>query len=214
MGRLNLRGFCCDTKYTPPTSSVSFSPAIAAYYMCSTIKEENGNEKMNFDNNEDALEFINRLLERLHQADYINQGSKIEVVYVASGGQHVETQINIGAHPNEGSEKETKDNIPPPEAMTRAVERTMAQGYWWASTAWAVVYRVYQMKGYSGGIRQFVREVEEWPWQKKPIFPCNYDSVQKPIVGGKLMRTIDKWKDDGAMEQMQKLGQALFDLLN
>ena len=169
---------------------------------------------MNFDNDEDALVFINRLLERLHQADYINQGSKIEVVYVASGGQHVETQINIGAHPNEGSEKETKDNIPPPEAMTRAVERTMAQGYWWASTAWAVVYRVYQMKGYTGGIRQFVREVEEWPWQKKPIFPCNYDSVQKPIVGGKLMRTIDKWKDDGAMEQMQKLGQALFDLLN
>ena len=103
---------------------------------------------------------------------------------------------------------------PSPEAMARAVERTMAQGYWWASTAWAVVYRVYQMKGYSSGIRQFVREVEEWPWQKKPIFPCNYDSVQKPIVGGKLMRTIDKWKDDGAMEQMQKLGQALFDLLN
>jgi hypothetical protein len=98
--------------------------------------------------------------------------------------------------------------------MARAVERTMAQGFWWASTAWAVVYRVYQMKGYLGGIRQFVREVEEWPWQKKPIFPCNYDSVQKPIVGGKLMRTIDKWKDDGAMEQMQKLGQALFDLLN
>ena len=51
---------------------------------------------MNFDNNEDALEFINRLLERLHQADYFNQGSKIEVVYVASGGQHVETQINVG----------------------------------------------------------------------------------------------------------------------
>ena len=169
---------------------------------------------MNFDNDEEALGFINRLLERLHQADFTNHGSKIEVVYVASGGQHVETQINIGAHPNEGSEKETKDNIPPPEAMARAVERTMAQGYWWASTAWAVVYRIYQMKGYSGGIRQFVREVEEWPWQKALAFPCTYDSVQKPIVGGKLMRTIDKWKDDGAMEQMQKLGQALFDLLN
>ena len=54
---------------------------------------------MNFDNNEDALEFINRLLERLHQADYINQGSKIEVVYVASGGQHVETQY-ISLTPN------------------------------------------------------------------------------------------------------------------
>ena len=168
---------------------------------------------MNFDNNEDALEFINRLLEQLHQAGHTNNGSKIEIVYVASGGQHVETQINIGAHPNEGSEESTSVT-PPPEAMARAVERTMAQGYWWASTAWAVVYRVYQMKGYTGSISQFVREVEEWPWQKKPIFPCNYDSVQKPIVGGKLMRTIDKWKDDGAMEQMQKLGQALFDLLN
>ena len=162
----------------------------------------------------EVLKMLNELLEQMHRTGHINQGSKIEIVYVASGGQHVETQINIGAHPNEGSEKETKDNIPPPEAMARAVERTMAQGYWWASTAWAVVYRLYQMKGYTGGIRQFVREVEEWPWQKKPIFPCNYDSVQKPIVGGKLMRTIDKWKDDGAMEQMQKLGQALFDLLN
>jgi hypothetical protein len=67
--------------------------------MCSTIKEKNGNEKMNFDNNEDALEFINRLLERLHQADFTNHGSKIEVVYVASGGQHVETQY-ISLNPN------------------------------------------------------------------------------------------------------------------
>ena len=29
---------------------------------------------MNFDNDEDALEFINRLLERLHQADFTNHG--------------------------------------------------------------------------------------------------------------------------------------------
>ena len=50
---------------------------------------------MNIDNDEEALGFINRLLERLNQADFINHGSKIEVVYVASGGQHVETQINL-----------------------------------------------------------------------------------------------------------------------
>ena len=164
---------------------------------------------MNFDNNEDALESINRLLERLHQADCINQGSKIEVVYVASGGQHVETQINIGAHPNEGSEKETKDNIPPPEAMARAVERTMAQGYWWASTAWAVVYRVYQMKGYTGSISQFVREVEEWPWQKKPAYECNYDAVCKPIRSGRLAGTPDGWVRSGASSQYAILGQEL-----
>ena len=54
---------------------------------------------MNFDNNEEALEFINRLLERLHQAGFTNHGSTIELVYVASGGQHVETQINIETLP-------------------------------------------------------------------------------------------------------------------
>ena len=67
---------------------------------------------MNFDNDEEALGFINRLLERLHQAGQNNHGSKIEVVYVASGGQHVETQINvedggIGIQINNG-----KDNTP------------------------------------------------------------------------------------------------------
>ena len=54
---------------------------------------------MNTNNDEEALGFINRLLERLHQADFINHGSKIEVVYVASGGQHVETQY-ISLTPN------------------------------------------------------------------------------------------------------------------
>ena len=49
---------------------------------------------MNFNNDEDVLEFINRLLEQLRQADFINHGSKIEVVYVASGGQHVDRVDN------------------------------------------------------------------------------------------------------------------------
>ena len=54
---------------------------------------------MNTDNNEEALEFINRLLEQLQQTGHTNQGNKIELVYVASGGQHVETQINIETLP-------------------------------------------------------------------------------------------------------------------
>ena len=81
----------------------------------------------------EVLKMLNELLEQQHRTGHPNNGSKIEVVYVASGGQHVETQINIGAHPNEGSEEPTSVT-PPPEAMARAVERTMAQGYWWAST--------------------------------------------------------------------------------
>ena len=67
----------------------------------------------------EVLKMLNELLERLHQADFTNHGSKIELVYVASGGQHVETQVNIGANPNtlQGREQEAE---PPtlPEALS------------------------------------------------------------------------------------------------
>ena len=39
----------------------------------------------------EVLKMLNQLLEQMHQAEDNNHGSKIEVVYVASGGQHVET---------------------------------------------------------------------------------------------------------------------------
>jgi hypothetical protein len=41
----------------------------------------------------EVLKMINELLEQLQRAGHTNNGSKIELVYVASGGQHVETQI-------------------------------------------------------------------------------------------------------------------------
>lgn len=44
---------------------------------------------MRFDNDEESLEFINRLLERLHQADY-TKCSKIEITIIASGAQQIE----------------------------------------------------------------------------------------------------------------------------
>ncbi len=49
-------------------------------------------------NDDEAIGLINRLLERLHQADLTNFGSHLQIVYVASGAQHVETQINMGAY--------------------------------------------------------------------------------------------------------------------
>ena len=47
-------------------------------------------------NDDEAIGLINRLLERLHQADLTNFGSHLQIVYVASGAQHVENQINMG----------------------------------------------------------------------------------------------------------------------
>ena len=47
----------------------------------------------------DVLKMLNELLEQLQQTGHTNQGNKIELVYVASGGQHVETQIIASPYP-------------------------------------------------------------------------------------------------------------------
>ena len=80
---------------------------------------------MNFDNNEEALEFINRLLERLHQSGHTSQGSKIELVYVASGGQHVETQVNIGTASPQPLPKGKGVGTPLPEALSTEAAMTL-----------------------------------------------------------------------------------------
>ena len=80
---------------------------------------------MNFDNNEEALEFINRLLERLHQTGHTNQGNKIELVYVASGGQHVETQVNIGTASPQPLPKGKEVGTPLPEALSTEAAMTL-----------------------------------------------------------------------------------------
>ena len=47
----------------------------------------------------DVLKMVNQVLELLHRKDKDHQGSKIEIVYVASGGQHIDNQIILGAYP-------------------------------------------------------------------------------------------------------------------
>jgi hypothetical protein len=98
---------------------------------------------MNHYDEEENFEFINRLLERLHQADYINHGSKIEIVYVASGGQHVETQyISLTPNPSPKGEGNLKGrgvdtfkgerNLPEPLASEEAMalwEKVQKTGY-------------------------------------------------------------------------------------
>jgi len=74
----------------------------------------------------DVLKKVNELLEQLHQKDKDHQGSKIEVVYVASGGQHVETQINL-APP--GPSKERKKEAEPP-ALPDALSTEEAMALW------------------------------------------------------------------------------------
>ena len=44
----------------------------------------------------DVLKKVSELLEHLHLKDKDHLGSHLQIVYVASGAQHVETQINMG----------------------------------------------------------------------------------------------------------------------
>ena len=48
----------------------------------------------------EVLKMINELLEQQHRTGHPNNGSKIELVYVAPGAQHVETQINVEPRPH------------------------------------------------------------------------------------------------------------------
>lgn len=66
-------------------------------------------------NDDEAIGLLNRLLEGLHQADLTNFGSHLQIVYVASGAQHVETQINMGAYGQ-------TENLPSPPCVGREKE--------------------------------------------------------------------------------------------
>ena len=106
----------CDTNTTRALRFFSF-PAACGVYMCLSIKEKKTETKMNFDNDGEALEFINRLLERLHGWENLKiiklKNEKIEdennekyereksvqINIYEKGSQHIDTQINWGASP-------------------------------------------------------------------------------------------------------------------
>ena len=83
-------------------------------------------------NDDEAIGLMNRLLERLHQADLKNFGSHLQIVYVASGGQHVETQINLGAyhHPQASPQPSPKGKGDERELLPEALRTKDAMVLW------------------------------------------------------------------------------------
>ena len=132
-------------------------------------------------------------------------------VDVQPGGiniQHVEHLYQADILKNFGKD----DTLPTKEQMCEAIGESVKQGLWWSSRSWAVVYRVYQIKGYMNGFTQFVREANTW--SVKTGFECNYDAVQKPIASGVLAGNPDKWEAQGGSRQAVKLAQFLIDFLD
>ena len=83
-------------------------------------------------NDDEAIGLMNRLLEKLHQADLKNFGSHLQIVYVASGGQHVETQINLGAyhHPQASPQPSPKGKGDERELLPEALRTKDAMVLW------------------------------------------------------------------------------------
>ena len=132
-------------------------------------------------------------VEHLHQADILEKlGIELEVK-------------------KKGEAKQEDNTMPTKEQMCAAITESVKLGMWWSSRSWAVVYRVYQIKGYMNGFTGFVREVNEW--SVKTGFECNYDAVQKPIASGVLTGNPEKWEAQGGSRQAVKLAQFLIDFL-
>ena len=79
---------------------------------------------MNINNGEEILALLNRLLEGLQQAGLTNFGSRLSIVYVAPGAQHVDTVQNqyVEPHPSPLQRRRgvaaEKDANPPFDADT------------------------------------------------------------------------------------------------
>ena len=174
---------------------------------------------MKFDNDEDALEFINRLLERLHQAGQTNNGSKIEIVYVASGGQHVETQyISLTPNPSpkgegnfKGREKESAKSFK--EDATERIRHCIAllmqekcgnEPLFNQQNHWQAVYRILVDKGYCrdsdfDGFDAFIHTVMPEEVNK----PYSKGSL-KQISQTDFVRPFNEWRYDVLTSKTRK----------
>ena len=116
---------------------------------------------------------------------------------------HIEHQHNYYGK----EKKDEKETVPIKDQMKMAVAETLKQGFWWSNRSWAVVYRIYQIKGYKNSISQFVQEVEDW--HLETTYSCNYDAVQKPLASGMYAGKPDSWEANGVQRQAVMLAKAL-----
>ena len=142
---------------------------------------------MNFNNDEEALDFFNRLLEQLHQAGPKNLGVRIQIVL------EPEAYPAPNPAPQRGGEQE--------ERMRRCITLLMAERLgdgplFCQQSHWQAVYRILVDKGYCrdsdfDGFDTFIRRVMPDEVNK----PYKKDSV-KQISQTDFVRPFDEWAFD------------------
>jgi len=139
-------------------------------------------------NDDEAIGFINRLLERLHQADMTNFGSHLQIVYVASGAQHVENQINIGktlpSPPCVGREKGSS-NLPELLATEAAMALwKKAQSAGWIDANYQPLISRTQAALLADAMAERLGIKEKWKvfetlWRRRNMYRDYYDAMNQ-----------------------------------
>lgn len=135
------------------------------------------------------------------------------------GGNFPNAQINIlpgdGVQVSYEAFKKKKEEDEPPkkvatkEMMSRAAKTTHEAGYWKAQRSWSVVYEVYVIWGYKGGVSDFLDEVPGWPDEVDKSTTCNRDAVEKLRNKFNFTKKIEEWRGNGVPEQYCILGEQL-----
>ena len=139
-------------------------------------------------NDDEAIGLLNRLLERLHQADLTNFGSHLQIVYVASGAQHVENQINIGktlpSPPCVGREKGSS-NLPELLATEAAMALwKKAQSAGWIDANYQPLISRTQAALLADAMAERLGIKEKWKvfetlWRRRNMYRDYYDAMNQ-----------------------------------
>ena len=165
-------------------------------------------------NGENLLALLNRLLERLQQAGLTNFGSRLSIVYVAPGAQHVDTVQNqyLGAHPNppKGREKRASETEKEAKALIcQSITLLMLERYgdeplFNQQSHWQAIYRILVDKGYCrdsdfDGFDIFIRTVMPEEVNK----PYRKESV-KNISQTDFSKSFEQWRFDPETSKTRK----------
>ena len=163
---------------------------------------------MNLENEEEVLDFMTRLLERLHQAGFDQQGSHYQFVYVS-----LSPGPDTHPHPLPSGRGEEDSDKPIPDTSTGRLRHCIAllmqerygdEPLFCLQSHWQAVYRILVDKGYCresdfDGFDTFIRTVMPGevnkPYKKDSVRNINKTDFNKPFV---------RWHYDPAISGTRK----------
>ena len=133
---------------------------------------------MNIEKDEEAFDFLSRLLRQLQQTEQNQRGCNISLVYVASGAQHVNTIQNQNNYCHE--KKETKQEDYTDEEVAKALVNIIGKGKpidtkgKWAGALWMLRWEC----NYPARAQDFCDRIKRLPLPDGVEFPCEYNNIR------------------------------------